>query len=488
MLYLRLTFFGLAILCLLQIAREIGGMLPGCVPEYYASEGKSSNLRPLNLDAPLDISKMDPIPKFETNPLFKQEQDRIDAIDDASRCARYGVETLPDDQKHSRRIFFGAMVADENPEVILAHSTEVYNKFSVVALVESNTTHSGRPREMNYGPGSRNARTLQESEMFGTAENTKVVLDYWLEDMPDVVGMTREVEQRNTIWKIWVDQGMREHDVGIMADLDEVVSRDFLNAVQVCDFPKLRYDPDNRPSCQIPKIILSTMQFEVSPLCIKDGEWFHPDIIIGACLVGVGDPSGRVTPERDMKTIGHRTDEWGAADYHKYPQDVIDNNRFPLWDGRDIREVNGSDEALLNFKDKDENGHGKTAVFGTAYHLHNWFKDMEVLRHKFATYGHFHDDAKTIPLSKIGEDIDIAVRCVRGIGNVEATEEMQNPRPYYENNTLLPEGEKELFSLKGNRPIFFKDRTYVEQRHALVQEMVRADEAKYGTIYENEKR
>ena len=102
MLYLRLTFFGLAILCLLQIAREIGGMLPGCVPEYYASEGKSSNLRPLNLDAPLYASQMDPIPKFETNPLFKQEQDRIDAVDDTSHQTKLYLcsFTCPDSLSH----------------------------------------------------------------------------------------------------------------------------------------------------------------------------------------------------------------------------------------------------------------------------------------------------------------------------------------------------------------------------------------------------
>jgi len=66
---------------------------------------------------------------------------------------------------------------------------------------------------------------------------------------------------------------MRPQDIGVMADLDEVVSRDFLNALHVCDFPLFRYkeDPEKRirPDCQKPKMVLSTIQFEGSPGCIK---------------------------------------------------------------------------------------------------------------------------------------------------------------------------------------------------------------------------
>jgi hypothetical protein len=337
------------------------------------------------------------------------------------------------------------------------------------------------------------ARELQESELFGTANHTKVVVDYWLEDMPDVVMMSREVEQRNEIWKIWVDQGMTERDVGLMADLDEVVSRDFLNAIQVCDFPKLRYNPEKRAQCAAPKMILSTMQFEASPLCVKKNEWFHPDLILGSCILGVGDPSGRVTPERthrapgrDSKTVGHRTGEWGMHDSKKYPQDVIENDRIPLWDGRDIRETHGSNENLLNYVDAHKNGHGKTAVFGTAYHLHNWFKDMEVLRDKFATYGHADSDARTTPLSKMEGDVNLLVRCARSLGNdVTGKGAPKTLDEYYENNELLPKGMEggKIFSLGGNRPIYFQNRTYVEERHTLLQEIVRADEGKHGTVY-----
>lgn len=493
--YLRLLFITLCVGSLMQLAMSRCSV-------YNESGGSFSDQRSLASDQPLVSANRikhtdsttiaepprDPIPEVAIDPLFRQEQDRIDhGMDNASRCAQYGVEVLPDNEKDKRRLFFGSMLADESHEVITAHAVEVYNKYSVVAFVESDTAHNKDPRTMNYGPGSERARELQESGQFGTANHTKVVIDYWLEDLPFLAGMDREVEQRKTILKIWVDQGMTERDVGIMSDLDEVVSRDFLNALQVCDFPILRYDPKQRPSCQTPKMILSTIQFESSPLCVKKSEWFHPDLIVGSCIAGVGDPSGRVTPEREIqgpgrnaKTFGGRGVDWGKEDYKRYPQDVIDNNRFPLWDGRDIREVNGNEGGLTNFVDRRK---GKDGYFGTAYHLHNWFQDMEVLRNKFATYGHFDNRTRTMPLSAISDDVNMMVRCVRGIGN--NVTEPEDASPYYENNVLLPEGEEggSIFSLGGNRPIYFKKRSYVEERHALLQEMVRADEQKYGTIY-----
>ena len=74
---------------------------------------------------------------------------------------------------------------------------------------------------------------------------------------------------------------------------------------------------------------------------------------------------------------------------------------------------------------------------------------------------------------------------------------------YHVGNALLPPGEAEqpdgrlldaelraagagspMFTLAGNRPIYFRNRTYVAARHALVREMVRADEARYGRYYD----
>jgi len=514
----RILFVSLIVGCLIQIAQNALYFFPGCDNLYYtdvdedvdADGRRSSNLRPHEHTYNRDYYNHNhhhhhnnnhhkPLPKIAIATIYRKEQERIDTtITDKARCAQYGVRELPQSKKHKKRIFFGSMLANENTEVIAAHAIEVYNKYDVVALVESNTTHSGVPRDMFYGPGSLNERILTESEMFGTIDKTKVVVDYWLEDMPNLYDMAREVEQRNTIWKIWVDQGMTEYDIGIMADLDEIVSRDFLNALQVCDFPETRFHPKERPTCQAPKMILSSIQFEGSPLCINELEWYHPDLILGSCVAGVGDPSGRVIPERTdqkshgsrhSKTLGHRTDEWGMTDIHSYPKDVVENNRFPLWDGRDIREVSGSEKDLMNFADKENLGMGTTAVFGAAYHLHNWFQDTQVLRHKYFTYGHADEHALTLKLSDFHGDVNLMVRCARGLGNNIKVREEGDPNNvnYYENNTVLPEGSDSIFSFGGNRPIFFVNRTYVEERHALVQRMIAADEAKHGTIYNESK-
>lgn len=493
---LRLSLIFFSVLCVVQISRQNAAITMYNSSYYLQGSPVDPDLPTVARSSPRrQTEERDPIPQFVVDPLFKKEQNRIDyEIDDNARCAQYGVEALPEDQKNKRRIFFGSMLADENPEVIMAHAIEVYDKYHVVTLVESNTTHFATPREMNYAEGSMNARALVEGELFGEASKTKVVIDYWMEDIPKLRYMDREVEQRNTIWKNWVSHGMTQGDVGIMADFDEVVSRDFLNAIHVCDFPKLRYIEDERPLCQTPKMILSSMQFEASPLCIKRSEWYHPDVILGNCVLGVGDPAGRVTPARSHYhdgaiDMGARKSEWGSNDYKSYPEDVIDNKRFPLWDGRDIRGVNGSGDPLMKHKNAMEMGHGKTAVYSAAYHFHNWFDDMEVLRNKYATYGHAHPPSRTMKLSNIQNDVDMAVRCGRGLGNKVPQEIGEMPKDkylYYEENKLLAEGSSGMFSMSGNRPIFFQNRTYVEQRHALLNEIIRTDEAKFGTLYKRD--
>jgi len=505
LLCLRLLFVCLAVGCLMQTAHDYASLMPGCTPVYYVADGSgSSNLRVQDPDAPFPrdlettTEELPPVQKMVVAPLYKEEQDRIDhGINDTMRCDRYGAKELPERKKNKRRIFFGSMLANENPEVLVAHAIEVYNKYHVVALVESNTTHNGDPRQMYYGPGSKNSRLLTEAGMFGSPDNTKVVIDYWLEDLPRLKDMNREVEQRSVITKIWIEQGMKESDIGIMADMDEIVSRDFLNALQVCDFEKLRYSPKERPDCQEPKISLSAIQFDGSPLCIKTKSWYHPDVILGNCIEGVGDPSGRVTvqrsvspPGRKAKTLGQRNDGWGWDDLNDFPTDVIENKRFPLIDGRDIREVHLSNGPLMNYLLKHKKSSQKTAVFGTAYHIHNWFRETNTLRNKFLTYGHSDGNAFKKPLSAYhGGDVNLLVRCARGLGNdikPDDTWEKKgdpNTHDYFLDNTLLPEGSEEMFTIGGNKPIYFKNRTYVEERHALLQQMIMEDEEEYGTIY-----
>ncbi|KAL3920047.1 MAG: hypothetical protein SGILL_003454 [Bacillariaceae sp.] len=363
------------------------------------------------------------------------------------------------------------MLADENMEVLKMNAIETHGIYHTMAFVESNTTHMATPRTMRF-KDTPEADLLQYSRMFGN--NTNVVLDYWLEDIPNLVEMDREVEQRNTIVNIWKEAGMTERDIGLMADLDEIVSRDFLRALQVCDFPKLRYQ-EEQPSCNTPKMILSTIQFESSPYCIKNHDWFHPDLLLGQCIEGIGDPTERVIPLRNyLRQFGQRSNEYGFNDYKNFPAHVKESGKYPLWSGRDIRGASGSDEPLTNYKDTP--GHGKSAAYGVAFHLHNWFTDIELVRHKYATYGHGWDDARHINLTDIQEDLDLLVRCARGISNAA------NPDgyPYYEHNDDIDTFWK---NLGGTRPLYFQNETYIHERHAMLQSIVASDERKYGTRY-----
>ena len=170
------------------------------------------------------------IPKFVVDPLFQHEQERIDhGMTPDARCQQFGVGALPFEKQHTRRLFFGSMLANENSEVLIAHAIEVYNKYDVISLVESNTTHFHTPRAMNYPPDSYAARTLLDSDLFGSTENTQLYIDYWLEDEPLLTHMHREQEQRNTIWKRWVAAGMVCHDrvvvcLCVLCDVCYVVS------------------------------------------------------------------------------------------------------------------------------------------------------------------------------------------------------------------------------------------------------------------------
>ena len=261
---LRILFLGLSVVCLMQLSYQYGGGIGsgvgggsifGCTTIFYVgneNENENENNDPTNNnsgkggrkkmnlrqqvidpDVPLtsyikkkkekvtttdthtdtetemEDTLISDIPKFVVDPLFQHEQERIDhGMTPEVRCQQFGVAALPLEKQHTRRLFFGSMLANENSEVLIAHAIEVYNKYDVIALVESNTTHFHTPRAMNYPPNSYAARTLLDSDLFGSATNTKLYIDYWLEDEPLLTHMHREQEQRNTIWKRWVAAGM----------------------------------------------------------------------------------------------------------------------------------------------------------------------------------------------------------------------------------------------------------------------------------------
>jgi hypothetical protein len=183
-----------------------------------------------------------------------------------------------------------------------------------------------------------------------------------------------------------------------------------------------------------------------------------------------------VIPLRQFRRkYGERSLTYGTHDFKNYPQHVLESKKFPLWSGRDIRTVNGSGDPLMTYKHTP--GHGTTAAYGVAYHLHNWFHDIEEVRHKYATYGHGWHEALKINLTDIQEDLDLLVRCARDLSN----DINPNGYPYYEHL----DGDVETFwkNFGGPKPLYFRNESYIRERHAALQRMVTADERKYGSRY-----
>lgn len=345
-------------------------------------------------------------------------------------------------------------------------SIEVHGLYHTAVFVESNTTHMATPRKMRYYD-SEEKNLLMYSGMLG--KDTRVIFDYWLEDKPDLVYMDREAEQRNSILKAWKDAGMTPQDVGLMADVDEVFSRDFLQAVLMCDVEQLRPGQN----CQKPKVVPSAISYESSPFCFKKREWFHPDIINGECVEGIGDPTERVVPLRNFnRRYGERSQQYGAYDNSKYPEDVIKSDRFPLFSGPDIRTVHG--DRGYPYSPKDRPGEYETAAYGAAFHFHNWFKDLSVLRNKYLTYAHGDKDIMQKTLSQASEDLDGFVRCMKGLPN--------SAQP----NDWIREVYEDGENTKGQKPIFFLKKAYTKERHELVKKMLAADEKVYGSGYDTD--
>jgi hypothetical protein len=183
-----------------------------------------------------------------------------------------------------------------------------------------------------------------------------------------------------------------------------------------------------------------------------------------------------VVPLRNFRRkYGERSVKYGSLDYNNFPPAVLESKKFPLWSGRDIRTVSGTGDPLFTYKHTP--GHGVTAAYGVAYHLHNWFDDLETVRHKYTTYAHGNHEAWRVNMSDLDADLDLMVKCVRNLPN--------NINPTRISYHEHAHGDVEIFwkNFGGSRPLYFRNETYIRERHAAVRRMVAADEKKYGSRY-----
>lgn len=275
--------------------------------------------------------------RFTVHPSVQQIYDAIDNEAHEKRCARYGFEYKPRDTLW--RIFFGSLIADDSLDTLRIHATEVYRIYEMTVFVESNLTQTMTKRTLRYTKGSAQLQFFQ-SGIFGPT--TRVEVDFFFNDTLEVSPLLRERIQRELIIDRWKQNGMKPDDIGIVADIDETWSRDFLRAVQVCDIPSFRPDQD----CREPKIVGETLIFESSPECMqRDRRWIHPDMIFGECIDGIGDATGHPVPMREAGNQGLRNKGYGRKGPRDYRRMDDSTGKYPLWNAADFREQDGGQYA-----------------------------------------------------------------------------------------------------------------------------------------------
>jgi hypothetical protein len=382
-----------------------------------------------------------------------------------TRCRRYGFDyytNVTERRRTRRRVFWGGLIADDSWHTIAAHAAETYGLYHTVAFVESNTTLKMTQRDLRFPPHSLH-RNVLHSGIFGP--NSKVTVDLYVDGPEALVDtsqtrLLREQLQRELILQRWKRNGMTIHDIGIVSDLDEVVSRDFLLAAMTCDIPEFRLGQD----CRMPKVITRTMTFESSPECVVDKKfWHHPDMIIGECVDMIGDSNIHKPGQRQHKngTLGYRVKGYGTDgnDYAMMPNTTM----FPLWKPVDFRSTKGTQ---LMGQDKALGAYGYTG-----YHFHNFFDSIEDLRGKYATsYGHANPSASRMPLGKIQEDLNIAINCATERPDV----------PYKKKLTSKKRVMGGFGAIAGLRPLLFEHSEYRIARQEELRELFLEDESKFG--------
>jgi hypothetical protein len=367
--------------------------------------------------------------------------EHIDLNQEEERCKRYGMKLSDPPLRTRRRIFRGNLIADDSWHSIAITAMEGFGIYEHVSFVESNRTHSYVPRGFRFSQGSDELKLLQ-SGMFGP--NTEITMDYYIdENINEKEGQLYESIQRDSIMKSWKAMGMTREDIGLVADADESFSRDYLRAVQICDVPQLR--PNQ--SCQHPKILAWALVFEGSPNClVEERRWFHPDLMLGECVEGIGDEKKHPQVPRVYNgTRGHRQEG-----YEPDGANMKNVSFHPLWNGADYRETAGGEQKMGT---RGEN---------TGWHAHNFFMSRESLRFKYKTYSHPHGEAAdTMDLGTMHEDLKLMVKCMLDLSD--------------ENDTLhrVREG---VDGIDGPVPLAFRYKQYRDLRHAEMRRIIAEDE------------
>jgi Glycosyltransferase family 17 len=380
---------------------------------YYYSNGDKdgreamaatiSTLAPTTLFREEYFSEEDGIFKgiLSTKPkdFFQKFQEEIDEFDLAKRCRRYGFGMTAKEgqpERPHRLIFYGALITEEPWELLDIIATETHGIFEGMVFVESNRTQTLSPRPIRRA--NKQKYIDQFKEMF---QVEKLQIREFVDEENRAIGLIRENNQRAHILKGWKELGMTKDDIGYIADTDESFTRDFLRAAQQCPYVEYFDYEVHKCANRKTKLFRATRVFESSPECVtKDRSWFHPDMVIGACVEEIGDES--VHPRAQRLPGLFRAKGWAST--HKDVQNLPDNSSYPLFSAGDFRMLETG--GIIHIDDSDgSSGHA-------AFHLHNFFAHFNTTRHKYLTYGHPNGQAMTQPLEDLSRDLRLLVRCV----------------------------------------------------------------------------
>lgn len=282
--------------------------------------------------------------------------------------------------------------------------------------------------------------------------------------------MAREHVMREMILQKWKERGMRLDDIGIIMDVDEIPSRDFLRAVQICDPPDDNWKATPDQTCRAPMIRMGYVMIEGSPKCFVKGpgkpnspvtkqfqHFVMSSAIIGACIQGIGDSEKHPLAPRMLKdsitgeAFGGRQAGYGEKhDWSNMPKGK--DGYFPLWNAADFRRLVA----------------GTFVLRGAGFHLHNFFHSAEEIRFKYASYGHADPyRAYKYPLGALNADMNLLVKCAHDI------DDAGNKKTRLKNGLNLLELEFKL-------PAAFQVDGYVDARHDEMVKLVEEDEKEYG--------
>jgi hypothetical protein len=389
------------------------------------------------------------------------------SVSDEQLCQKFEHLSYNNRTKR-RRIFAGGMMADDSWHVIGASVLETYGVFHSVTFVESNRTQNFTPRKIRFEsnpPYSKDYEILTGG-IYGP--NTTVNVDYFIYEKR-VSPMAREHIMRGRILEKWKELGMTKEDIGIILDVDEIPSRDFLRAVQICDPPNNIWRTDEKQTCRAPLVRMSIPMLEGSPKCLHRGgktkkkvgddlmisRFNSAAMVIGACIEGIGDRDKYPIIPREHNINGksrgpRHTGYGGNSNYTNIPNGN-ENGLFPLYNAADFRSMTS----------------GALIFGGVGHHLHNFFDSADNIRFKYAYYGHAHKHAYSAPLGAMNADMNLLVKCAHNISDTgNRKQRFKNGLQTLEESHPLPTA----FYIKG----------YVDARHRELIDLVENDEEEYG--------